>query len=181
VRAVLELQPVLGPSRSVRHVDPLADNSFQAKLAHLIENQFSVALQVGHVLQTIPILPQELRKPALPFLERPVAEILTIEFKQIKGAQPHRFISRPFHKSSKLFANAVNDVIQQHLDRSQWATSFCPCAADPCLQVADYCTWAIQRKWERNDARSYNLIKDRISYEYELWERGTKPLLLKKM
>lgn len=50
-----------------------------------------------------PDLPQELRKPALPFLERPVAEILTIEFKQIKGAQPHRFISRPFHKSSKLF------------------------------------------------------------------------------
>jgi hypothetical protein len=75
-------------------------------------------------------------------------------------------------KAQGVFTDAVNDVVQQHLPRPQWQTSFCPCACDPCLQVADYCTWAIQRKWERNDARSYNIIKDRITYEYELWEHG---------
>jgi len=42
------------------------------------------------------------------------------------------------------------------------------------LQIADYCTWAIQRKWERTDAKSYNIIKDRITYEYDLWGHGTK-------
>jgi Protein of unknown function (DUF3800) len=77
-------------------------------------------------------------------------------------------------KAQGVFTNAVNDVIQQHIDRSQWRTSFCPCACDPCLQVADYCTWAIQRKWERNDARSYNLIRDRISYEFDLWNHGKR-------
>jgi hypothetical protein len=76
-------------------------------------------------------------------------------------------------KAQGAFTDAVNDVIQQHLPRSQWQTSFCPCACDPCLQVADYCTWAIQRKWERNDARSYDLISDRIKYEYELFAKGT--------
>jgi hypothetical protein len=75
-------------------------------------------------------------------------------------------------KAQGVFTDAVNDVVQQHLPRSQWRASFCPCACDPCLQVADYCTWAIQRKWERNDARSYNIIKDRITYEFELWEHG---------
>ncbi len=37
------------------------------------------------------------------------------------------------------------------------------------LQVADYCNWAVFRKWERNDTRSYDLIKDAI--ESELWEQ----------
>ena len=77
-------------------------------------------------------------------------------------------------KSQAVFTNAVNDVIQQHLPRDQWATFFCAAAADPCLQVVDYCTWAIQRKWERGDVQSYNLIKDRITYEYDLWSHGTK-------
>jgi hypothetical protein len=72
------------------------------------------------------------------------------------------------------FTDAVNDVIQQHIPRAQWRTSFCPCGCDPCLQVVDYATWAIQRYWERDDARSYNIIKDHISYEYELWAHGTK-------
>jgi hypothetical protein len=41
------------------------------------------------------------------------------------------------------------------------------------LQVADYCAWAIMRKWERGDTRSYDMIKDRVTYEYDVWEKGT--------
>jgi hypothetical protein len=77
-------------------------------------------------------------------------------------------------KAQGAFTDAVNDVIQQHLPRAQWRTSFCPCACDPCLQIADYCTWAIQRKWERGDDRSYKLIKSRMKYEYDLWAHGTR-------
>ena len=77
-------------------------------------------------------------------------------------------------KKQGAFRNAVNDVVQQTVRRTPWATTFCPCAADPCLQVADYCTWAIQRKWERDDDRSYALIADRITYEFDLWEHGTQ-------
>lgn len=75
-------------------------------------------------------------------------------------------------KGQTVFTDAVNDVVGQFMRRKQWATGFWPCGTDPCLQVADYCTWAIQRKWERNDSRSYDLIKDRIIYEYDLWSRG---------
>jgi hypothetical protein len=27
-------------------------------------------------------------------------------------------------------------------------------------------------KWEREDTRSYDLIKDRVTREYDLWKRG---------
>ena len=40
-------------------------------------------------------------------------------------------------------------------------------ATTPLLQVADYCAWAVQRKWERYDTRAYNLIRDKITSEFE--------------
>jgi hypothetical protein len=77
------------------------------------------------------------------------------------------------HRERAAFQNAVKDVMNQTVKGGEWRTDFMPADSDPCLQVADYCAWAIQRKWERGDTRSYDLIKDRISYEYELWKAGT--------
>lgn len=70
------------------------------------------------------------------------------------------------------FEDAVRDVVKQRIRRKQWAAAFWPCQTDPCLQIADYCTWAIQRKWEMGDSRSYDLIADKINYEFDLWGRG---------
>lgn len=72
------------------------------------------------------------------------------------------------------FSDAVRDVIKQtqRLDAGSWRTAFVASAADPCLQAADYCTWAIQRKWERGDTRSYDLISHKIVYEFDTWARG---------
>jgi len=72
-----------------------------------------------------------------------------------------------------LFTGAVDDVARQVLQAGMWRTTFCPAAADPCVQIADYCAWAIQRKWERADERSYRLIAGKIDHEYDLWARGT--------
>lgn len=78
-------------------------------------------------------------------------------------------------KERAAFQDAVDDVMRQTKRTRKWVADFMPCHADPCLQVADYCAWAIQRKWEsdHNDARSYDLIADRISYEYDLFRTGT--------
>jgi hypothetical protein len=40
------------------------------------------------------------------------------------------------------------------------------------LQVADYCAWAIYRKWQNGDTRSYIHIQSRIRNEYDIFERG---------
>ena len=44
----------------------------------------------------------------------------------------------------------------------------------PCLQVADYCDWAIFRKWERNDPRSYNYICPAVRSEFDIFHYGTR-------
>ncbi len=71
------------------------------------------------------------------------------------------------------FSDAVENVLLQFAG-TEWRTYCCPASSDPCLQVADYCAWAIQRKWELNDTRSYALIANRIGYQYDLWQQGTK-------
>jgi hypothetical protein len=76
------------------------------------------------------------------------------------------------------FSDAVDDVLSQMMPVAKWKTDFVPAQADPCIQVADYCAWAIQRKWEslhksKTDVRSYSIIRDRITYEYDLWRTGT--------
>ncbi|MBB4351594.1 DUF3800 domain-containing protein [Aliirhizobium cellulosilyticum] len=78
-------------------------------------------------------------------------------------------------KREKLtFTNALDDVMRQTVRNGKWAVDFRPSQADPCLQLADYCAWAIQRKWERGDTKSYDLIADRITYEFDMWKHGTK-------
>jgi hypothetical protein len=42
------------------------------------------------------------------------------------------------------------------------------------LQVADYCNWAIFRKWERSDRRSYDLIRPAIRSEFDIFRSGSK-------
>jgi len=41
------------------------------------------------------------------------------------------------------------------------------------LQIADYINWAIFRKWERDDKRSYDLIRDSIRSEFDIYQRGS--------
>lgn len=46
--------------------------------------------------------------------------------------------------------------------------------ACPGLQVADYCNWAIYRKWDRGDERSYEHIRSAIRSEFDIFRRGKK-------
>ncbi len=78
-------------------------------------------------------------------------------------------------KERKTYISNIEDVMQQNIPhRVEWAIDFRRSMADTGLQIADYCAWAIQRKWERGDTRSYNIIKNKITYEYDLWRRGDK-------
>ena len=77
-------------------------------------------------------------------------------------------------RGQAVYTSAVNDVLNQTVQRQQWRTCFPRSVADPCLQVADYCAWAIQRKWERNDHRSYDLISPKIFSEFDLWRNGSR-------
>ena len=68
-------------------------------------------------------------------------------------------------KKQATFRLAIEDVMQQVSPTNAIEIAVWPAAVDPCLQVVDYCAWAIQRKWEGGDNRSYELIKAKIGSE----------------
>ena len=41
------------------------------------------------------------------------------------------------------------------------------------LQIADYCTWAVYRKWNIQDARSFQRIATAVRREWDVLEAGT--------
>ncbi len=77
-------------------------------------------------------------------------------------------------KERNRIERAVKDVVDQ-CGRSEDNTtvSHWPALSDPCLQVADYCCWAIQRKWERGEDQPYVLIKDSIQSEKNIFSSET--------
>lgn len=68
---------------------------------------------------------------------------------------------------------AVDQVVEQVAPCRSHRVAFWPADSDPCLQVADYCTWAIQRKWEHGDARSHVLISSKVKSEFDVWQLGS--------
>lgn len=74
----------------------------------------------------------------------------------------------------KAFRFAVGAVVRQVSPITDVESACWPAATDPCLQLVDYYCWAIYRKWEKRDMRSYELIKEKIGSEFELFARGSK-------
>lgn len=72
-------------------------------------------------------------------------------------------------KKRRAFYSAVQSVVRQVSPTTNFKTVYWSASSEPCLQVADYCSWAIHRKWERGDSRSYDLIKDKIRSEHAIW------------
>lgn len=68
--------------------------------------------------------------------------------------------------------HAVADVVSQVSPTAVFHTAFFSAVSDPCLQIADYVTWAVQRKWESNDSRSYDLIRHLVRSSFEPFAVG---------
>lgn len=77
-------------------------------------------------------------------------------------------------KERLAFTSAIEDVMNQTVRHADWATDFCEAKSDPCLQIADYCAWALQCKWERGETRPYQIIQPKLASEYEIWKHGSK-------
>ena len=75
-------------------------------------------------------------------------------------------------KQREAMRSAIHDVVIQTAPSTTYQTVFWPCHSDPCLMIADYCTWAIQRKWELSDSRSHTLIAGKIRSEFPAFATG---------
>lgn len=73
-------------------------------------------------------------------------------------------------REQNAYLSAIQDVLNQTSPTNATRAEMWGADSDPCLQVADYCSWAIQRKWERSDLRSYQLVQDKIESEFDLFQ-----------
>jgi len=56
------------------------------------------------------------------------------------------------------FPQNLTDVVKKHSPTSTHVVAFWPADSDPCIQVADYANWAIQRRWEQGDPSAHEQI-----------------------
>jgi hypothetical protein len=82
-------------------------------------------------------------------------------------------------KKQELFSEAVRVVVRQTARVREARCAFWRARADPGLWAVDYCSWAIQRKWEHlwqgtSDDRSYRLVRDKIGSEFDIYRRSAQ-------
>jgi hypothetical protein len=62
-------------------------------------------------------------------------------------------------KRRALLAEAMRDVVTQCLPGRRIIPAYWSSASHPCLQAADYYTWAVGRLYEGGDPRAYDTVK----------------------
>jgi len=82
----------------------------------------------------------------------------------------------PVHKKKGIVRSSLKSYLKQWTvgENKRYCLYHHLSASDLNLQAADYLSWAIFRKWERSDARSYGLISASILGENDLLKNETK-------
>lgn len=78
------------------------------------------------------------------------------------------------HREHSIFSEAMSDAMREAAPQRVLRTAFWSASSEPCLQVADNCCWAVQRKWERGDERSHVLIAKNLHSEYDVLGTSTE-------
>lgn len=81
--------------------------------------------------------------------------------------------SLPTKRNKKLFEKAIKTNLSRSLKSdASYRIIHHPSCAHYGLQIADYCNWAIMRKWERGDAGHYSTIRSSIKSEFNIFRHG---------
>jgi hypothetical protein len=76
-------------------------------------------------------------------------------------------------KTRVFFSEAVEDVVRQ-VSPARHRVAFWEADSDPCIQVADYCCWAIQRFWEMGDRTFLDLLGSKVMTNKDIYAVGNK-------
>ena len=113
------------------------------------------------------------REPAK-FYSKVAASLLDYIFKKYQYSKLCIFVDNiPINKQKGVFLKAIKTEIKSKQPKKEFAIFFPPSSSNPYLQVSDYINWAIFRKWENNDLRSYVLIEKLLGKkELDMFSRG---------
>lgn len=81
----------------------------------------------------------------------------------------------PIKKKKKDIEKAIKLYISQWTEKTKipYKIFYYSSKADINLQIVDYLNWSIFRKWERGDCSNYDLVKDSISSEFDVFKAGS--------
>ena len=146
-------------------------------------NVFSLLSQLNHPLRVDSVIAQKnktnptLHKQPLEFYKIIAEALLKYAFNRaIWHDYDHVvvvFSSLFDRKKRGILKQAFKYLIKQHAKVS-FALYFHDSKFDICNQAADYFGWAIYRKWDSNDTRSYALVQHLIKSEFHIFEKGGK-------
>ena len=82
------------------------------------------------------------------------------------------FMDRDSSKTSERDAliKAVKLYLARHLRGIPYTISMHSSASHPYLQIVDYCSWAIYRKWEKGDIRAIGQIADLCPSQFLIYQ-----------
>ena len=80
----------------------------------------------------------------------------------------------PIKKRRKAMEKAFKSFIRRRLGRRPFSVLHHASAAHACLQAADYCNWAIYKKWKDGEMRPYRMISRFVRSEFDMLARGTE-------
>ena len=82
--------------------------------------------------------------------------------------------SIPLQRKRKAVEKAIRKVLVHKLPKEATYYIFHHASkSNYDLQLVDYCNWAIYRKWEKGDLRSYYVIQRATRSEFDIFEKGT--------
>ncbi len=146
-------------------------------------NVFSLLSQLNHPLRVDSVIAQKnktnpaLHKQPLEFYKIIAEALLKYAFNRaIWHDYDHVVVvfSSLFDKKKRgILKQAFKSLIKQHAKVS-FALYFHDSKFDICNQAADYFGWAIYRKWNSNDTRSYTVVQHLIKSEFDIFEKGGK-------
>lgn len=78
------------------------------------------------------------------------------------------------HKKKAIFEKTIKTYLSNSLEtRIPYGIFVHSAASHPMLQVADYCCWAVAKKWKDRELRPYHKIRSALKTEFEVFRAGT--------
>ena len=81
----------------------------------------------------------------------------------------------PVERRRRAMEKAVKETLAAMLPRDmRYRALHHASKSSPELQVADYCNWAVYRRWEKEDQRSYLVVKPALASEIDIYREESR-------
>lgn len=140
----------------------IKDNIYNLRIDSLLVEKRKTGVSLQEVSQFYPRM--------LGYLLRYVMKSLSLhDFKEVIVITD----KIPVNKKKDAIEKAVKITLKSMLPKScKYRILHHPSISNIGLQLADYCNWAIFRKWECDDLRYYDEIKEGVKSEFDIFKNG---------